>query len=337
MAKMEIALDLGTSFTSIFLLNYGIVLHEPSVIAYFDDGGKKRMRAVGSEAYYMMGRAPEKTKIVCPIMDGAIKDSDACADMLSEFISRILPESYVLKPKIRCIVGVPMGVTVADREMYEGVLMRAGIDEITMVNSVMLAAIGTDMPISSNFGGLITTIGGGATEIAILSLCGIVSGYGINIGGDMIDRALMDMVSGKYRINVGRNVIRGVKDKVCSLIRNDCATTVVSGIDVETKNIRTQALSSDELYGVVFDYYKNISDAIESVINAGTPTAAAEIQRAGITVVGGGAKMPGLKPMLNKLLKLKINVPFEAEYATVLGGGKLLSNHDLLYDIISHQ
>lgn len=337
MAKMEIALDLGTSFTSIFVLNYGIVLHEPSVIAYFDDGGKKRTRAVGSEAYYMMGRAPEKTKIVCPIMDGAIKDADACADMLGEFISRILPESYVFKPKIRCVVGVPMGVTVADREMYEGVLMRAGIDEITMVSSVMLAAIGSDLPISSNFGGLITTIGGGATEIAILSLCGIVSGYGINIGGDMIDRALMDMVSGKYKINIGRNVIRGVKDKVCSLIRNDCATTVVSGIDVETKNIRTQSLSSDELYGVVFDYYKNISDAIESVINAGTPTVAAEIQRSGITVVGGGAKIPGLKPMLTKLLRIKVNIPHEAEYATVLGGGKLLSDDELLYDIISHQ
>lgn len=337
MAKMDIALDLGTSFTSIFVLNNGIVLHEPSVIAYFDDGGKKRTRAVGSEAYYMMGRAPEKTKIVCPIMDGTVKDAGACADMLSEFISRILPESYVFKPRIRCIVGVPMGVTVADREMYEDILMRAGIDEITMVNSVMLAALGTDMPISSNFGGIITTIGGGATEIAILSLCGIVSGYGINIGGDMIDHALMDMVSGKYKINIGKTVIRGVKEKVCSLIRNDCATTVASGIDVETKNIRTQALSADELYGVVFDYYKNISDAIESVLNAGTPTTAAEIQRTGITVVGGGAKIPGLQAMLSKLLRLKVRIPNEAEYSTVLGGGKLLSDDELLYDIISHQ
>lgn len=337
MAKMEIALDLGTSFTSIFVLGNGIVLHEPSVIAYFDDGGKKRMRAVGSEAYYMMGRAPEKTKIVCPIIDGTIKDAEACADMLTEFIGKILPESYVFKPKIRCIVGVPMGVTVADREMYEGVLMRAGIDEITMVSSVLLAAIGTDMPVSSNFGGIITTIGGGATEIAILSLCGIVTGYSINIGGDMIDRALMDRVSGKYKINIGRTVVRSVKEKVCSLIRNDCATTTVSGIDVETKNIRSQAVAAHELYTVVYDYYKNISDAVESVINAGTPTVAAEIQRKGISVVGGGAKIPGLQQMLSKLLRLKVYIPGDAEYATVLGGGKLLSDDDLLYDIISHQ
>lgn len=337
MAKMDIALDLGTSFTSVFVMGNGIVLHEPSVIAYFDDGSKKRMRAVGSEAYYMMGRAPEKTKIVCPVMDGAIKDSEACADMLSEFVRKILPKSYVFKPRIRCIVGVPMGVTVADREMYEGVLMRAGIDEITMVNSVMLAAIGTDMPISSNFGGLIATVGGGVTEIAILSLCGIVSGYGINIGGDMIDRALMDRVSGKYKINIGRTAVRGVKEKVCSLIRNDCASTVVSGIDVETKNIRSQSVAAHELYGVVYDYYKNIADAIESVINSSTPTVAAEIQRTGMSVVGGGAKIPGLRALFNKLLRINVNIPNDAEYSTVLGGGKLLSDDELLYDIISHQ
>ncbi|MCH5153792.1 MAG: rod shape-determining protein [Clostridiales bacterium] len=337
MAKMDIALDLGTSFTSIFVSGNGIVLHEPSVIAYFDDGGKKRTRAVGSEAYSMMGKAPDKTKIVCPIIDGSIKDADACADMLAEFVTKILPESYVFKPKIRCIVGVPLGITVADRETYEDVLMRAGIDDITMVSSCILAAIGTDMPISSNFGGLITSIGGGGTEVAILSLCGIVSGYGINIGGDMIDRALMDWVSGKYKINIGRTGMRGVREKICSLIRNDCLTTVVSGIDVESKVIRSQTIAAQELYGVVFDYYKNISDAVESVINASTPTVAAEIQRTGMTVVGGCAMIPGLKQMLEKLLRLKIYIPAEAEYATVLGGGKLLSDDELLYDIISHQ
>lgn len=336
MAKMDIALDLGTSFTSIFVSGDGIVLHEPSVIAYFDDGGKRRTRAVGNEAYYMMGRTPEKTKTVCPIVDGAIKNPDACADMLAEFISKILPESFIIKPKIRCVVGVPMGVTVADREMYESVLMSAGIDEIVMVNSIMLAAIGADLPIQSNFGGLIASIGGGGTEIAVLSLCGIITGCGINVGGDMMDRALMDRVSGMHGIKIGKGAIRSVKDKICSLIRNDCASMTVSGIDVDTKNIRQQTLSAETLYPVLFDYYKSIVDAVESIINSGTPTVAAEIQRRGITVVGGGAKIPGLVPVMSKLLKLKISIPSEAEYATVLGGGRLLSDDDLLYDIMSH-
>ncbi len=337
MARMDIALDLGTSYTSIFVSGEGIVLHEPSVIAYFDDGGRRRTRAVGNEAYYMMGRAPEKTKIVCPVIDGAIKDPDACSDMLGEFINKILPESYVIKPKIRCIVGVPMGITVEDRELYENVLMSVGIDNIVMVNSIMLAAIGSDMPVSLSFGGILASIGGGMTEIAVLSLGGIVTGCGINIGGDMIDRALMDRVSGIYRLNAGRSVIRGVKEKICSLIRNDCATASISGIDIETKNIRTQAVSADMLYSVVFDYYKNIIDSIESVINSGTPTAAAEIQKSGIVVVGGGAQMPGLDKVMSRLLKLNITIPHDAAYATVLGGGRALSDPELLDDILSHQ
>lgn len=336
MAKMDIALDLGTSFTSIFVSGDGIVLHEPSVIAYFDDGSKRRTRAVGNEAYFMMGRTPEKTKTVCPIVDGTIKDADACADMLGEFVAKILPASYIIKPRIRCIVGVPMGVTVADREVYESVLMSAGIDEIIMVNNVMLAAIGADMPVSSNFGGLITSIGGGGTEIAVLSLCGIINGCGINIGGDMIDRALMDRVCGIYRLNIGKSAMRGVKEKICSLIRNDCATATVSGIDIETKNIRTQTLSAEMLYDAVFDYYRNITDAVETIINSGTPTVAAEIQKSGVTVVGGGAKMLGLAPVMSKLLKLNVNIPHEAQYSAVLGGGRLLTDDDLLYDILSH-
>lgn len=336
MAKMDIALDLGTSFTSIFVSGNGIVLHEPSVIAYFDDGGKRRTRAVGCDAYDMIGRAPEKTKTVCPVIDGSIKDPDACADMLAEFIAKILPESYLIKPKIRCVLGVPTGITLSEREMYESVLMRAGIDEITMVNSVMLAAIGVDLPVSSNFGGVIVSIGGGATEIAVLSLCGIVTGCSINIGGDMIDSALMDSMSGIYKLNVGRSAARSVKEKICSLIRNDCASAQISGLDIESKNIRTQAASADTLYGVVFDYYRNIIDAVESVLNTCSPTVAAEIQRYGITVVGGGAKIPGLTEMMSKILKLNVAVPKEAQYATVLGGGKLLSDPYLLEDILAH-
>ena len=336
MAKMEIALDLGTSYTSIFVSGNGIVLHEPSVIAYFDDGGKRRTRAVGTEAYNMMGRAPEKTKTVCPISDGVIKDSEACADMLAEFIGRILPDSYLLKPRISCILGVPTGITVEGREQYEQVLMRAGIDEITMVNSVMLSAIGVDMPVRSNFGGIIVSIGAGATEIAVLSLSGIVRGWALTLGGDMIDRALMDAMSGIYGLNIGRATARSLKEKICSLIRNDCATTSVSGIDAETKNIRSQSVSSDTLYGVVADYYLNIVDAVASVINSCSPSIAAEIQRYGIVLGGGGAKMPGLALLMKNMLKLNVHVPPDAAYASVLGGGRLLSDPDLLDDILSH-
>lgn len=336
MAKMEIALDLGTAYTSIFVAGNGIVLHEPSVIAYFEDGSKRRTRAVGTEAYNMMGRAPEKTKTVCPIVDGVIKDTEACADMLAEFINRILPQSYILKPRISCIVGVPTGITVEGREAYEQVIKSAGVEDVEMVNSIMLEAIGVDMPVQSNFGGIVVSIGAGSTEIAVLSLSGIVRGWSLTIGGDMIDRALMDAISGIYELNIGRAMARTVKEKICSLIRNDCATMNISGIDIQTKNIRTQAVSADTLYNAVFDYYKNITEAVSSVINTCSPSIAAEIQRYGIVLVGGGAKMPGLAAMMRNMLKLNVRVPGEAPHANVLGGGRLLSDRDLLEDILSH-
>ncbi len=335
MARMDIALDLGTSYTSIFVSGNGIVLREPSVVAYYDNA-KKTTRAVGRDAYAMRGKVPEKTKITAPIVDGAIKDPDACVAMLSEFIKHILPQSYIIKPKIRAVLGVPTGITVDERKMYEEVLMRSGIDEISMVNTVMLAGLGAELPVASTYGGFIVSIGGGVTEIAVLSLCGIVTGCSINIGGDMIDRTISDSIRGLYRIKIDSVTVRRVKEQIASLVRNDCAAMTVSGIDLETKNIKRATVSADKLYGAISVYYSNIIDAIESVINSCSPAVAAEIQNNGITVVGGGAKIPGLKAVMSDALGLRVSIPQDCEYAAVLGAGKLLSDRDLMDDILRH-
>lgn len=337
MAKMDIAIDLGTSYTSIFVSGNGIVLHEPSVIAYYDNGGRRSTRAVGSEAYYMMGKAPEKTKVVCPIVDGTVKYPDECAAMLAEYVKMILPQSYIIKPKIRAVLGVPTGITVDERKTYEEILMRAGVDEVTMINSIMLAAIGIELPVSSNYGGFIASIGGGATEIAVLSLSGIVTGCAINIGGDMIDKTLIDSVSGICRLKVDLAAVRRVKEQIASLIRNDCATATVSGLDLKTKTIRSENVSADQLYNAVFVYYKSIIEAIESVINSCSPAVAAEIYKSGISIVGGGANIPGLAQVMRDMLKLRVNIPPTPQYATISGAGKLLSNPYMLEDILQHQ
>ncbi len=336
MSKMDIALELGTSFTSIYVSGNGIVLHEPSVIAYYDGGTKRSMRAVGDAAYRMIGKAPEKTKTVCPIMDGVIKDQDAATTMLGEFVKKILPASYIIKPKIRAVLGVPTGLTVDERRMYEEVLMGANIDEVSMVNSIMLAAIGCELPVSSDYGGFIVSIGGGVTEIAALSLCGIVTGCSINIGGDMIDRTILDSIRGIYRLKTDRATVRGVKEKIASLIRNDCAAVTISGIDQETKNIRTQTISAEKLYGAVSVYYDNIIDAVESVINSCTPAIAGEIRKNGIYVVGGGANIPGLAELMRERLGVNVKIPRDPQYATVTGAGMLLSDPYLLDDILHH-
>jgi len=332
---MDIAVDLGTSYTSIFVSGNGIVLHEPSVIAYYDDT-RKSMRAVGSRAYYMMGKAPDKTKIVRPVVDGTIKDPDACAAMLGEFIKMILPQSYIVKPKLRAVIGVPTGITVDERKTYEEVFVRAGVDSISMVNSIMLAGIGIELPVESSYGGFVVSIGGGVTEIAVLSLGGIVTGCSINIGGDMIDRTISDSMRGAYRLKIDMASVRSIKERICSLIRNDIATVRVSGIDLETRNIRQVDVTSDKLYGAVSVYHKNIIDAVESVINSCTPAVAAEVQKNGIHVVGVGAKIPGLAAVMSDALGVRVKIPQDSDYAVMLGAGRLLSNRALLDDILMH-
>ena len=219
MAKLEIAIDIGTAYTTLFVSGYGIILREPSVIAYSgEDGGKLRIDCVGDEAYAMIGKVHEKTKIVNPVTDGVIDDPKACGDMLGEFIKKILPPSYLIKPRIHAVVGVPMGITVDERKMYEEVLLKAGVDGVEMINSVILAAIGAEMPIATTCGGMIVSIGAGVTEIAAIGLCGITTGSSINIGGNMIDRTLSDSIRGIYSLRTDLATVRRIKDGICSLV-----------------------------------------------------------------------------------------------------------------------
>ena len=335
MAKMDIAIDIGTSFTSVYVSGHGIVLHEPSVIAFYDKASR-RVRAVGDEAYDMIGKASDKIKIVRPITDGIIKDPEACTAMLGEFVKKILPQSYIIKPRLRAVVGVPTGVTVEERKMYEETLMGAGIDEIEMVNSVMLAAVGTENPVRSDYGGFIVSIGGGATEIAVLSLCGIVTGCSINIGGDMIDRALIDCIQGRYNLKVDTVTARRIKERIASLIRNDCAAMTVSGFSHLENKIMGVEIKGDELYGSVATYYNNIIKAVDKVIKSCSPALTAKIRENGITVVGGGANITGLDIMMSEALNLRVTIPHDPQYAAIAGAGMLLSDKGYLDDIIRH-
>lgn len=336
MAKTEIAIDLGTAYTSIYVAGNGIVLREPSVIAFGDNGNKRTPCAVGIDAYEMIGKSSEKTKIVCPITDGVIKDADAAALMLREFVRKILPGSYIIKPKIHAVVGVPVGITVAERKMYEETLIRAGVDEVDMVNSVLLAAVATDIPLDSTYGGFVMSIGAGVSEFAVVGQNQIIKANAINIGGDMIDRHIVDSVRGIYRLKIDIAAVRRAKDKIASLIRNDCARATVGGIDIESKKIRSQEITADKLYSAIYLYYENIISSANSFINACSAAVAEEIENGGVTVVGGGANIRGLAKVISDMLQIRVKIPHDPQYATILGGGLLLSDRELLDEIIMH-
>lgn len=337
MAAIDISIDIGSSYTTIFMSGNGIVLKEPTLIAFYDDGRTSRTRAVGYEAVDMLGKAPERTKVVQPVRDGIIVNAEACSYMLKVFIQKLLPDSYVVRPKLRAIVGVPIGISKEQLRIYELVVRAAGVDQLVMVGHVILAALGTGLDVRDSFGGFMVTLGGGCTEIAAISLCSILKGCAFEVGGSAIDTAISDsLLGGMHHIRVGLNTARRIKTSVGSLLSQDNAEIKVSGTDCNKGTISEVTVTSRDIYAVLTEYHDRIIKVILRIINSCPPETAAEIQREGIWIAGGGSKLIGLQEYYENALDLDVHIAEKAEFVTALGGGKLLNDAPLLSDITLH-
>lgn len=334
MAVMEIAVEIGTGHTSIYVPGNSIVLREPTVIAFIGEPSNKRVYAVGTQAEKMLGKTPERTSIVEPVTDGVITDAEACGLLLKEFIKKILPPNYIFFPRIKAILGVPTGLNLEERTEYEDVCAMAGISEVTMIDNIILSGIGLDLPVGSAGCGVVVNIGAGTTEIAALSLSGVVSGCGITIGGKMMDKAVMDFIAGKYDLKVGIGTARKIKNEIGSLYENDTSELLVSGRNVKTKNTGSAYVTAADICGVLKPYYLRIADAVESIINTCPPEIVGEINNKGIYVVGGGSKVLGLEKVFSERLAINVYTVEEPAYCAILGAGKLLGDKELLREIL---
>ncbi len=329
---MDIAIKIGSSFTSIFLSGGGVVLREPTVIAFNGSPSEANIRAIGYEAQAMVGKAVDKIVIISPIKNGIITDDYSLSLLLSKFIAKLYPDSYIFKPRIRAVMAVPLGLDPEKRSVYENVALSSGITQVTLVPSILMSGVGIDLPISSERGGIIVNIGGGLTEIAVFALSEIISGYSVSIGGNMLDRAICDSLLGKYNLKIGLTTARRLREEVGSLYKNDTASMTVSGIDIRTKIPSKITVRSIDLYEILLPYYMKIAEAVENVIKACPPEIAGELLN-GISVTGGASQIPGLSEAMYQRLKLKMNMAEKPELAAVIGGGKLLSDRELLREI----
>lgn len=234
MATMDIAIEIGTTFTSIYVSGEGVVLREPSVVAYYGDD--KKLLAVGRDAWEKKGKTPDGTTVVCPVADGYVSDFDVTKDMVAQFIKRILPPSYVIFPKIRAILVVPTGLSVDERRIYEDAVLGAGVSECTLVENATAVALGTDLDLEK--GGLVATIGGGVSEVALISSFGVIAGCSISVGGNMMDKALSDYLMGKYGVRIGSSTARKLKEEIGSLYPGDVASMDATGIGVDSFGAR---------------------------------------------------------------------------------------------------
>lgn len=332
MSKQLIALKLGSTVTTIFKQGEGLVLKEPSMIAVSGHLKSREIKAIGKDAKRMQGRTSGQVSVFSPINAGIITDSDLATSMLKGFLKKIFPRT-IIKPNIKAILCVPLGISVNEKKTFEKVCYSAGIADVTLIPAVICSAIGDDIPINTSTGKLIVNIGGGCTNIAAMAMNSIITGVNVSVGGKNISTAIEKYIMERFGLFVSDGTAERVKNEISSLLENNTATTEVQGVNASTRESESVVISSKDIYPIVSHYYSKIADAILSVINACPPDIANDIALEGIYIFGGHSQISGLTKFLKNILKININISENAK-TDIFGAAKLLDNPTQYHDVI---
>jgi rod shape-determining protein MreB len=329
----DLAIDLGTANTLLYVKNKGIVSNEPSVVAVQkDSNGIKKVLAVGKEAKDMLGRTPGSIMAIRPMKDGVIADFEVTQRMLSYFITRVHNRKRFVRPRI--IVGVPFGITEVEKRAVKESAYSAGAREVYLIEEPMAAAIGAGLPITEPSGNMIVDIGGGTTEVAIISLAGIVNSRSVRVGGDKMDESIIAHMKRKYNLLVGESTAERIKVTVGNAYPSDEPFTMeVRGRDLVAGVPKTLAISSDEIRDALSDPINAIVDAVRMVLDRAPPELSADIADKGIVLAGGGAMLRNLDVLLREETGLPVMMSDDPLSAVVLGCGKALDELDLLKQV----
>ena len=327
--QYSIAIKLGSSNTSILKQGEGIVLLEPSLVAFTGVGKDKVVKAVGNKAKRMLGRTDGRTQVVSPIKAGKIVDAKLAEVMLNHFLEKVLGRGIV-KPKIRAIVCVPLSYSVQDRKLLEEVCYNCGINDVSIVPAIMCGALGYGLPVEEPKGMCLVNIGGGSTDVAVISMNSIIAGVNIGVGGITIDKGIEETLLEKYKLQIGSGVADKLKEDVASLYKNDSSTAEVGGIDIETKMAKDEIITSKDLYDKIDILYSAIIDAIKTVLNNCPPNVVEDVCNSGICLMGGASLVTGVEQYFKKALGISIRIEDYTSAIDVLGAGKLLKDNYLL-------
>lgn len=324
MASIFLAIKLGSTTTTIFRQGDGLVLKEPSLIAVAGNMKNREIKAIGYEAQRLVGRSASNTAIVSPIVHGLVNNVELATSMLRGFVRKVCPDK-LLKPNVRALLCVPLGISLADKKVFEKVCYSAGISDVTIMPAILCSAIGQDLDIEGKYGKLVVNIGGGCTNIAVIANNTIVNGVSIGVGGTKINTAIEQYVSQKYNIKISSSSSEKIKQDVASLFSSYTATTDIDGIDVSTKETRTIAISSQEIYPIMQHYYEKICQAIETVVNMCQPDIISDVYKSGAHLSGSQCTYPGLEKYFKKRLNMPIAIS-EVSKTDIWGASKLLDD-----------
>ena len=330
----DIGVDLGTANTLIFMKGKGIIMREPSVVAV--DTRTDTVRYVGQEAKEVIGRTPGSIVVVRPLKDGVIADFDITASMLQIFIKKAFNNSAFARPRV--VICIPPGVTAVERRAVKEATLKAGAKQVSIIEEPMAAAIGAGLPVAEASGSMVVDIGGGTSEVAVISLGGIVAARSVRVGGDEFDSSIIDFVKKKYNLLIGERTSEDIKIQIGSayaLEDEEDATMEIKGrnlMDGLPKNIM---LSASEVREALTDPLSSVLDAIKTTLERTPPELSADIIDHGIYLTGGGALLRGLDRLISKETGMPVYIAENPLDCVALGSGKVLDNFDKLGDVIS--
>lgn len=327
----DMGIDLGTANTLVLVKGKGIVINEPSVVAVKNErSGKHKIVAVGTEAKEMVGKTPEDITAIRPMREGVIANFDITERMIRYFIEKVHGRKSLLKPRI--IISVPNGLTQVERKAVKESALSAGAREVYLIEEPMAAAIGADLPVKEPKGSLVVDIGGGTTEIGVVSLGGLVNCDSIRTAGDKLDTAIINYVRQTYNLHIGERTAELIKMQIGTAIKRDKQEKFIAkGKDQVSGLLSKIELTSEDIREAIREPLKEIADALKRVLEKTPPELAGDIVENGIVLTGGGALIKGLDVYLRDVVNLPVFVAEEPLMAVAKGTGKALEEIELLH------
>lgn len=322
----DIGIDLGTTNVLIYVKGKGIILNEPSVVAI--DNNTKKVLAVGLEAKEMLGRTPEKVEVIRPMKDGVIADFDATEEMLKKLIKKAVGRKSLVKPNI--LICCPSNITGVEKNAIREIAERMGAKKVYIEEEPKVAAVGTGIDISKPSGSMIVDIGGGTTDIAVLSLGQIVTSNSIKIAGNTFDQDIIDYVKEKYKIIIGEQTAEEIKITLGKIGQDEIEKKEITGRNVESGLPDTKEINSKDIEDAIKADLKKITAAIKTVLEKTPPELCSDIKEKGIILTGGGSLINGLVDKLRKDLKIPVFISDSPLTNVVEGTAFLLDNINLI-------
>jgi rod shape-determining protein MreB len=336
MFSADMAIDLGTANTLVYVKGRGIVLDEPSVVAIIEIDGKREVLAVGEEAKVMLGRTPGNIQAIRPMREGVIADFEVAEEMIKHFVRKVHNRTSFASPQI--VICVPSGATPVERRAIQESALAAGARRVYLIEEPMAAAIGAGLPVNDPVGSMVVDIGGGTTEVAVMSLGGIVYSKSVRVGGDKMDEAISSYIRRKYSLLIGESSAERIKKEVgtAAVPMNGHEVSVqIKGRDLVSGVPKTISMMQRELADALSEPVGQIIEAVKMALETTPPELVADIVDHGIVLTGGGALLANLDVVLSAATNLPVTVAEDALTCVALGTGEAIENLKLMKNVLS--